>query len=80
MTISMAMGSLPWCGRRGASYTPDGIGPAVLLYPLCLFGDRGRQEVKNYALRIFLRVDGPPFQNPTFILDHKLLWNVAGYL
>ena len=53
------MGSLPfdtrcgWCGRRGATYIPDGIHPPV---PLCadgegcLSGNRDRQAVMLGAL------------------------------
>ena len=40
-----------WCGRPGAGYIPDGIDPPVPLCGRCLWGELGRADVMEDALR-----------------------------
>ncbi len=91
--VLQPMGSLPddwpcgWCGRRGASYVPDGIWPPVALCSSggpantgCLFGMRERADVMRDALRAIFRLSSRTTEAPLALRQPDVLTVIAGML
>ena len=79
------MGSLPadtrctWCGRKGASYIPDGIWEP--LCSTCLAADVTRFDVKfNGLIYVLGRRRDPLGSGPLFLAEPDIFVKIAEYL